>query len=88
MDLPDLEAEAKDKIDVTFYDQVLGGAESERTLVDNETAWSRFQLRPKLLRDVRTIDISTTMLVVIFAENLRRYLARERLVNRVDPSAS
>ncbi len=62
MDLPDLEAEAKAKIDATFYDYIAGGAEDEGTLADNEAAWGRFRLRPRVLRDVRTIDTSTTLL--------------------------
>ena len=62
MDLPDLEAEARQKIDETFYDYIAGGAEDELTLDDNEAAWSRLRLRPKVLRDVRTIDTSTTIL--------------------------
>ena len=62
MDLPDLEAEAMAKIDATFYDYIAGGAEDEGTLADNEVAWGRFGLRPRVLRDVRTIDTSTTLL--------------------------
>ena len=62
MDLPNLEAEAKSKIDQTFYDYIAGGAEDELTLDDNEAAWSRLRLRPKMLRDVREIDTSTTVL--------------------------
>ena len=62
MDLPDLEAEAREKIDATFYDYIAGGAEDEGTLAENETSWSRWRLRPKVLRDVRTIDTSTTLL--------------------------
>lgn len=49
-------------VDETFYDYVAGGAEDELTLVDNEAAWARIRLRPKVLRDVRTIDTSTTVL--------------------------
>jgi len=62
MDLTDLEAEAKEKIEATFYDYIAGGAEDELTLDDNEAAWSRLRLSPKVLRDVRTIDTSTTIL--------------------------
>ena len=62
MDLADLEAEAKAAIESTFYDYIAGGAEDELTLDDNEAAWSRIRLRPKVLRDVRTIDTSTTVL--------------------------
>ena len=62
MDLVDLEEEARAKIDATFYDYIAGGAEDERTLADNEAAWSRIRLRPRVLRDVTTIDTSTTIL--------------------------
>ena len=62
MDLVDLEAEAKSKIEETFYDYIAGGAEDELTLDDNEAAWSRLKLRPRVLRDVRMIDTSTTVL--------------------------
>jgi len=62
MDLKDLEDEARAKIEATFYDYIAGGAEDELTLDDNEAAWSRIRLRPKVLRDVRTIDTSTTIL--------------------------
>ena len=62
MDLPDLEAEAREKIDATFYDYIAGGADDEGTLAENESPWSRWRLRPKVLRDVRTIDTSTTLL--------------------------
>lgn len=62
MELPDLEAEAKSRIDATFYDYIAGGAEDESTLDDNAAAWGRWRLRPKVLRDVQTIDTSTTVL--------------------------
>ncbi|MEM9175747.1 MAG: alpha-hydroxy acid oxidase [Myxococcota bacterium] len=62
MDLPDLEAEARSKIDASFYDYVAGGAEDERTLDENEAAWGRLRLRPRVLRDVRAIDTATTVL--------------------------
>lgn len=62
MDLTDLEAEARTKIDAQFYDYVAGGAEDEQTLAENETAWGHWRLRPRVLRDVRSIDTSTTIL--------------------------
>ncbi len=64
MDLVDLEQEARAKIDEAFYDYIAGGAEDERTLRENESAWGRHRLRPRVLRDVRTIDTSTTILGV------------------------
>ena len=62
MDLSELEATAREKIDVAFYDYIAGGSEDELTLADNEAAWNRLRLRPKVLRDVANIDTSTTVL--------------------------
>jgi 4-hydroxymandelate oxidase len=62
MDLPDLENEARSKVDEAFYDYIAGGAEDEQTLRENESAWGDYRLRPRILRDVRTIDASTTIL--------------------------
>lgn len=62
VDLPDLEAQARANLDPAFYDYIAGGAEDELTLVDNETAWSRLRLLPRVLRDVAHVDISTRVL--------------------------
>ena len=39
-----------------------GGALDEITLRENEEAWRRYRLRPRVLRDVSTVDTSTTLL--------------------------
>ncbi len=62
MDLLELEATAKEKLEPAFYDYIAGGAEDELTLVDNQAAWNRLRLRPKVLRDVRSIDMATRVL--------------------------
>ena len=62
MDLEELESLAREKLDTGFYDYIAGGSEDEATLVDNEAAWARRRLRPRVLRDVETVDTSTTIL--------------------------
>ena len=44
------------------FDYVAGGAWEELSLVDNEAAWRRYRLRPRVLVDVSEIDTATTML--------------------------
>ena len=44
------------------FDYVAGGAYDEVTLAENEAAWRRRRLRPRVLVDVSRIDASTTML--------------------------
>jgi 4-hydroxymandelate oxidase len=62
MDLEYLERVAREKLDPSFYDYIAGGAEDELTLADNQAAWSRPRLRPRVLRDVRVVDTQTTFL--------------------------
>lgn len=42
-----------------FYD---GGAEDEVTLMDNRSAFQRVRLSPRVLRNVASVDLSTTLL--------------------------
>lgn len=44
------------------WDYLVGGAESETTLRRNRLAFDRLALRPRVLRDVSRIDMSTTFL--------------------------
>ncbi|KAE8675324.1 Peroxisomal (S)-2-hydroxy-acid oxidase GLO4 [Hibiscus syriacus] len=44
-----------------YYDFYTGGAEDQYTLQENEEAFCRIINRPRILRDVRSIDLSTTM---------------------------
>jgi len=62
MDVAALAAKARELIDAGAYDYYAGGADDEVTLADNEAAWQRLRLRPKVLRDVGDVDPSTTVL--------------------------
>jgi 4-hydroxymandelate oxidase len=60
--LREFEAFARLAMDPGAFDYVAGGAWDELSLVDNEAAWRRFRLRPRVLVDVSRIDPSTTLL--------------------------
>src|ERR671932_870393 len=57
-----IEANARQLLGQEVYDFLAGGAGDELTLKDNLAAWSRLRLRPRVLRDVRVPDTSTTVL--------------------------
>lgn len=60
--LADFEPLARQMMDPGAFDYVAGGAWDEIDLVENEAAWRRRRLRPRVLVDVSRIDPSTTML--------------------------
>ena len=62
MDLAALEEEARSLLPGPTYDYLAGGAGDELTLADNVAAWDRIRLRPRVLRDVGTVDTATTVL--------------------------
>jgi 4-hydroxymandelate oxidase len=62
LDLPGLEERARQRLPASTYDFLAGGADDELTLDDSAAAWSRLRLWPKVLRDVATVDTSTTVL--------------------------
>lgn len=53
---------AQTRLPKMVYDYYAGGARDEITLGDNQQAYRRLQLRPRVLRDIRTRDLSTTVL--------------------------
>ena len=57
-----LEEKARDCLDRGVFDYVAGGADDEVTLAANTAAWDSVLLRPRVLRDVSTVDTSTTLL--------------------------
>ena len=57
--LADFEALAALAMPAPAYGYVAGGAWDEETLGDNEAAWRRYRLRPRVLVDVSRIDPST-----------------------------
>jgi 4-hydroxymandelate oxidase len=60
--LADFEPLARLAMDPGAFDYVAGGSWDEVTLADNEAAWRRRRLRPRVLVDVSRIDPSTTFL--------------------------
>ena len=57
-----LEAAALAALPRDVYDYYAGGAGRETSVEEATGAWARLRLRPRVLRDVRTVDPSTTLL--------------------------
>jgi 4-hydroxymandelate oxidase len=62
MDLTELEQRARALLPKGAYDYIAGGADDELTLAENEAAWSRLRLRPRVLRDVSAVRTEVTLL--------------------------
>ena len=62
MDVAALQQRARAVLEPSAYDYYAGGADDEVSLADNEAAWQRLRLRPRVLRDVGRVDPSTTVL--------------------------
>lgn len=62
LNLADLEALAEQSLDAATFAYYAGGANDEVTLRDNEAAWARHRLRPRVMVDVSKVDASTTLL--------------------------
>ena len=60
--IADLRRAAQRRLPCAVFDFFDGGAEDELTLRDNEAAFKRLRLLPKVLRDVSQIDTSTHLL--------------------------
>ncbi len=60
--LSDLEAAASKKVAGPAWAYVQGGAGEEQTMKANREAFNRRTLRPRVLVDVETLDLSTTIL--------------------------
>jgi 4-hydroxymandelate oxidase len=63
----DFETAARAAMDPTAFDYYAGGAGSERTLAENQRAFERVALRPRVLAGVSTVDLTTTILGERFA---------------------
>lgn len=59
--LSDFEAAAREQLPHQVYEYVDAGAGDEITKRENETAFNRIKLRPRVLRDVSKIDTSLTL---------------------------
>src|ERR1043166_1187688 len=62
LNLENLEARARERLDPMLFDYIAGGAGDEWTLRENREAWSRVQLLPRMLRGVGTRSLETTVL--------------------------
>ena len=58
----DYEAAARARLESAVFDYFAGGSDDEFSVNDNHSAWQRIRLRPRVLRDVSTIDMATTLL--------------------------
>ena len=62
LSLEDLERDARHVIGEMAYAYYAGGADDERLLEQNVTAWAHWQLHPKVLAGISAVDLSTTLL--------------------------
>jgi isopentenyl diphosphate isomerase/L-lactate dehydrogenase-like FMN-dependent dehydrogenase len=62
INLFEFEALAKERLPKEEYDYIAGGATDEISVERNHRAFESWALRPRVLRDVSTIDLSTTVL--------------------------
>lgn len=84
VDLATLEARAAEKLDQLAYDYIAGGSGDEVTLAANVAAWERLRVRPHVLRDVTTVDTTTTLVgrevrtpVVVAPTAMHRFACEE-----------
>ncbi len=61
-DVEDLRRLAKKRLPGGVFDYIDGAAEDELAIAENAAAWRRVRFEPRVLRDVSSIDLSTTIL--------------------------
>lgn len=59
--IAEFEAIAKKKLTKQVWDYYVSGADEQTSIVRNRTAYDRLLLRPRVFRDVTTIDTSATI---------------------------
>lgn len=57
----DFEPLARERMDPAAFDYFAGGADDERTLAHNRSAFDRLAIRPRVLVDVHHVDTATTI---------------------------
>lgn len=62
VNLDDYEQQARELLPRMVYDYYSGGAGDEITVGENRAGWQRLRLRPRVLVDVATRDLATTVL--------------------------
>ncbi|KAH6869523.1 L-lactate dehydrogenase [Thelonectria olida] len=60
--ITDLKEAASAKMSIMVREFLNEGADDCQTVQDNEAAWSRYRLRPRVMRNVENVDTSTTLL--------------------------
>jgi L-lactate dehydrogenase (cytochrome) len=60
--LADFERIARKRLPAPLYHYIAGGADDERTVAANTAAFDRYELVPRFLRDVSSIDMRRTVL--------------------------
>ncbi|KAI5456627.1 (S)-2-hydroxy-acid oxidase [Mariannaea sp. PMI_226] len=60
--IADLKEAASTKMSTMVREFLNEGADDCQTVRENEEAWSRYRIRPRMMRNVETIDTSTTLL--------------------------
>ena len=61
LNLRDFEALARERMDQASFDYYAGGADDERSVAENERAFARIALRPRVLTGVDQVDTSTSL---------------------------
>jgi 4-hydroxymandelate oxidase len=59
--LPDFESAAKEVLPHPVYEYIASGAGNEITLIENERAYDRIRVWPRVLNDVRSVDITVPL---------------------------
>ncbi|MFA7585150.1 MAG: alpha-hydroxy acid oxidase [Novosphingobium sp.] len=62
VNIGDLERVARRRLPAPLFDYIAGGADDEVTLARNISAYDRLELIPNFVRDVRSVDLSRTVL--------------------------
>lgn len=62
VNLAEFEAPGRDRMTGPNFDYVAGGSWDEITLAENDRAWRDFRFVPRVLTDIRTVDVSGTFL--------------------------
>ena len=58
----DFEQTARARLEPGVFDYFAGGSDDQVTVNDNHPSWQRVRLRPRVLRDVSTVDTSAVLL--------------------------
>ena len=79
INLFDFEVLAKQRLPKPEYDYIAGGATDEISVERNRRAYESWAFRPRVLRDVSKLDLSTTVLGTKI-NSLPRAAATKRLI--------